>query len=251
VPGESPAGVHRRACNYRGCMLAEQEAFAEARDHFDRSIALDPRFAPAYCNRARMWLELGDVIQARADGEALRAFDPHYPLGVSTREMVDLLHRLREARGGTFTENAAAHGLLDFLRAYDRPPRPGEVGAVLAEQQSPFVVPELPADPTVEQLNHFGVVVGRIGRYAEAIDALTRAIALDDTYDRAYFNRGNAHRLARQYADAERDLSSYIARHPTDDAALALRAEVRRATGARSRAERDDLAARLWSRRSR
>lgn len=248
--GGDSAGARARAFNYRGCVLAEAERFRPAVEHFSACLALDPGFAPAYCNRIRMHLELGDGPAVDDDLAALQSVDPEYPVGVATVGLVEAMRRIAPYHDDGLespAEIAAEHGLLDYLRIYDRPMRPSELGRTLAEHPDPFVVEPLPPDPSVEDLNHHGVVLGRSGRLDEAVAALTAGIALDPTYDRLFFNRGNAHRLARRDEDALADLSEYIERAPADPSGFTLRARVLRALGRHDEAEADESAAVLWS----
>jgi tetratricopeptide (TPR) repeat protein len=245
--GEDEASQQMRAFNYRGCMLAEHQELAPAREHFTACVDLDPAFAPAYCNRIRVCLELGDRSTVDADCATLEGLDPDYVVAAGTLELVQALRRFAEHHEGSTAELAAKHGLLDFLRTYDRPPRPSELGQTLAELPNPFELAPLAADATVEELNHHGVVLGRSGRYQEAVDALTAGIELDTGYDRLYFNRGNALRLAKRYDEALADLSTYVTRAPADPGGFTLRALVLRDLGRDREAEADEAAARLWS----
>jgi tetratricopeptide (TPR) repeat protein len=215
-PGDDSAKALMRAFNYRGCVLADAERFRPALEHFTACLTLDPGFAPAYCNRIRMHLELGDGPAVDADSAALQSVDPAYPVGIATVGLVEAMRRIARYHDGSESpaEIAAEHGLLDYLRIYDRPMRPSELGRTLAELPDPFTIEPLPADPTVEDLNHHGVVLGRSGRLDEAVAALTAGIALDPTYDRLFFNRGNAHRLAQHYEEALADFGEYIGRGP-------------------------------------
>lgn len=246
-PADSTDAALGRACNYRGCRLAEHQLFDAAREHFDEAIALHPRFAPAYCNRARVALERGDLASARADCAAMAAFDPDYPVGVDTARLVETLTEMVGTHGGTLVENAAEHGLLGFLRAYDRPAIPGQFGTTVHDQPSPFDIPVLSADPGAEELNHRGVVLGRIGRYGDAEAAFDRAHEVDPGYTRVLYNRGRVHLLQRNHAAAVADFTAYIDREPAEASAYAMRARAYRAAGNEALAAADDAAARLWS----
>jgi tetratricopeptide (TPR) repeat protein len=247
-PSDSPAGRMRRVYNYRGCRLAEMSAaYVAAKDHFGACIEIDPRFAPAFCNRARMWIEHGDLAAARSDCDAAATFDPRYPALVVTRKLIDALQLMSKTRSGSYAEIAAEHGLLDYLRCYDRPARPGEFQGTLNDLPDPFDPPVLGKHPTASNANHLGVVLGRMGRYAEADAALTTAIRADPHFDRAYFNRGKVRFLADDSAGAIADLTTYIDRNHGDVDAYALRAQVLRKAGHEDRAAADEAAVALWS----
>jgi len=247
-PSDSPAGRMRRVCNYRGCRLAEiAAAYAVAKDHFDACINIDPRFAPAFCNRARMWIELGNLAAARSDCDAVTAFDPKYPVLVVTRKLIDALQLMSQRHGRNYAEIAAAHGLLDYLRRYDRPPRSGEMGGTVSELPDPFDPPTLGRNPTASEANHRGVVLGRMGRYQEADAVLTAAIRRDAEFARAYFNRGKVRLLAGNSAGAIADLTAYINRNSGDADAYRLRAQALRNAGQHDKAAADEHAAALWS----
>jgi len=48
------------ACNNHGSILKEMNRKEEALKYFERSIEINPKYAPAYCNAGLMMLELGD-----------------------------------------------------------------------------------------------------------------------------------------------------------------------------------------------
>lgn len=134
----TPADVYKRTLNYRGCRLAERGEYSAAIEHFSSTLEIDPNFAPAYCNRARAWLELNQVERAWAECEALLAVDPEYDVGRATCQLVETLQRLKTSRQGTVAEIAEEHGLLEFLRRYDRPLMPGEHAQAISRPANPL-----------------------------------------------------------------------------------------------------------------
>jgi len=63
------------AHNLEGLILARSGATDLALTHFDRAIALDPRFTHAYLNRANYRLDRGDFAGARSDLAILRELE--------------------------------------------------------------------------------------------------------------------------------------------------------------------------------
>ena len=112
------------AYNYRGCCLAEGGRFAPALEHFTAALVIDADFVPAYCNRARVLIELDRDDDALRDCRAIKAIDPQYATGRVTVEaiekIVELRHQVLSPAEGPRLR------LLRILREYDRPLRPGE-----------------------------------------------------------------------------------------------------------------------------
>lgn len=63
---------------------------------------------------------------------------------------------------------------------------------------------------SVSELNNRAVAYIDSGRYAEAIDLLTKALSLDPKRSGLLFNRAEAHRLSGNLAEARRDLLSEL-----------------------------------------
>src|ERR1051326_7762724 len=210
------ADVYKRVYNYRGCRLAERGDYDASIEHFNVTLSLDPYFAPAYCNRARAYLELNRLDQARADCETMYAFDDKYPIGRATYQLVNALHKHKALREqGTAAELAEEYGLLELLRSYDHPLTPHQM--YVPRQGNPLALPELNrADATAEELNHLGVVQVRSADFTEAIDAFNLAIQRKPGYDRAYFNRAQAYMRIGNYEKAVADFSFLAQQDPQD-----------------------------------
>jgi tetratricopeptide (TPR) repeat protein len=232
VGAQQPADVYKRLLNYRGCCLAERGEYAAAVEHLDLVLKLDPAFAPAYCNRARARLELGQIPAAWADCEALVATDPDYPEGRVTYHLGVALRRLKETQAGSVGELAEEHRLLGVLRLYDRPLKPREQGRAVT------------LEGIADQLNHIGVVLGTLGDYRGAIAAFRQLLEMTPDYTRALFNLGRAHALLGEHAAAVEQFSACLALRPGDPEVYAQRAESYRALGDARRAADDERAAR-------
>jgi tetratricopeptide (TPR) repeat protein len=237
--------VFMRVLNYRGCMLAERGEFMAAIEHFSLTLQLDPSFAPAYCNKARAWLELNDVEKAREECKTLTAVDPHYSVGQATTQLVEVLGRLKASRPGTISEIAEEHGLLEFLRLYDRPLKPEEEMLAQTHSLNPFEGSEITdADSTAEELNHIGVVRGRSGDYEGALQAFDQALKRKPDYMEPLFNRGRTYLLSGKHEKAIADFTMLIQRNPAEVDAYHLRAQAYREIGNTAAAEADEKRAR-------
>lgn len=211
------ADVYKRVYNYRGCLLAERGDYTAGIEHFNVTLSLDPHFAPAYCNRARAYLELNRLENAWADCQTMYAFDDKYPAGRATYQLVNALCKHKALREeGTAAELAEEYGLLESLRRYDRPLTPHEMYE--PRQENPLELPELNvAEATAEELNHLGVVQVRSADFTEAIEAFNLAIQRKPGYDRAYFNRAQAEMRIGNYEKAIADFSFLVQQNPQDD----------------------------------
>ena len=136
-------------------------------------------------NRARSWIERGEIDRAVKDCRRMTELDPDYKAGRETVVMVETLGRLQSERGGTLLERAHEHGLLGLLRRYDRPRMPGETLQVAMRQPAVSIANEqAPQNPgrTPSEWNHEGVLAGRRGDYQTALEAFTKAIEADPRF---------------------------------------------------------------------
>jgi tetratricopeptide (TPR) repeat protein len=220
------ADIYKRVFNYRGCCLAERGEYVASIEHFNVTLSLDPYFAPAYCNRARAHLELNHLEDAWKDCRAMHSFDPNYPVGQATSQLVETLHRLKQRRKGTLAEIAQAQDLLKLLRRYDRPLKPQEQRLRAGEQVNPLEMPaELGPHATADALNHLGVVRGRRGDYKGAIEAFSRALQREPGYLKAYYNRAKAYVLLDEYEKAIADFTAIVEQNPQETEARRYLAE--------------------------
>ncbi|MFF8293280.1 tetratricopeptide repeat protein [Streptomyces sp. NPDC016309] len=240
LAGTGPLGTPVDTLNHRGCVLAEHDRFRAAVAHFSAALDADPGFVPARVNRARCSLELGRTGEARADAaEALRR-DPGHPPARHTDRLVRTLLALADDSPLPMGLLAAAHGLRVQLRTYDRPARPGEVRRGDPWDEEPFTPPpEPPVSATAAELIHYGVVSGRIGRYAEAAHAFEAALVKDPRDKRARYNLAKAHQMA---GDHERALAELRRLKNPSAEARALRARSLRALWRIEEARAEDAA---------
>ncbi|MFK0259380.1 tetratricopeptide repeat protein [Streptomyces sp. NPDC090445] len=222
--GETPA----QALNHRGCVLAEHEQFRPAVDHFSAALQADPGFVPARVNRALCALELGRVDDARSDAAEALGCDPVYPPARFADRLVRLLLSLAAGSPLPVGLLAAEHGVVGLLRTYDRPRHlldevrsdsPWDLEAITPP-------PKPPASAGAAEHNHYGVVNGRLGRYAEAVHAFESALARDPKHSRARFNLAKAHQMA---GDHEQALAVLVGKNLPRGEACTLRARSLRA----------------------
>ena len=65
-------------------------SYSEARRWLDSALTVDPTFAIGYAHRGMLAVQLGDLVQARADGEMALRVGAGYPLpGLAVLTMVD------------------------------------------------------------------------------------------------------------------------------------------------------------------
>jgi len=100
------------------------------------------------------------------------------------------------------------------------------------KQQSPNSVAGPTTDPLTarkskDQWFNEGRTYHQAQQYQKAIDAYSRAIALDPSYVWAYYNRGNAYSDLKQYKEAVADYDRALALDPSLDLAKTKRAGVR------------------------
>ena len=223
-----PDQVMVRIFNYRGCRLCEGRAYREGSDHFAAALQLDPGFLPAYCNHARSCLEQEDLSGALRDVREIKARDPDYLEGRATVGLVETLEKLKSThKGASLARLSHEYGLIELLRRYDRPLRPGELVSPPLDLSTPQHAAEPDGGKTSSVLNHEGVTAGRAGRMADALAAFSEAIARDPEYADAWFNRGKVHMLERRWREAIGDFAQAIQLDPKHDDAHLLLEETR------------------------
>jgi tetratricopeptide (TPR) repeat protein len=210
-----------RICNFRGSKLAEARHFDEAIAHFNEALRIDDGFVPAYCNRARCFLERGDLPAAISDAGQIEARDPAYLPGQETIGLVRTFERLRATRRESIASLAHLHGLTALMQQYDRP----VASTRELMQRNPRILTTetaLDAKKTAADLNQEGVMAGRQGNYQRAIELFGRAVEREPTFADAWYNRGKTYRLSGLPADAISDFTQAIKFDPTHDDALLL-----------------------------
>ncbi len=146
----------------QGNALAKLGRREEAIQGYDTALEHDPRYAPAQANRARMLFDLGQgLYHQRRFEEALDAIDR--AIAAQTQQAV--VHHLR------------AMILLNLRRRED---------ALAAIDAS------LKINPDYEVQLSRAVILGALGRFAEGVAALDRAIAAQPGNPTGYFRRAQA-----------------------------------------------------------
>lgn len=221
---QEPQALFARVLNFRGCRLAENGYHVEAIDHFTNALKLDNTFVPAHCNRARSWIERGEIDRAAEDCRRLTELDPDYGPGRETIALVDALARLQAAKGGSLLDLAHEHGVLELLRRFDRPRLPGELLDAIVNPAISVVAeePSLKRPRTPAEWNHEGVLAGRRGEYEAAAAAFTNAIEADPLFANAWFNRGKTFKLWNRTREAIRDFQEAVRLDPSNDDAHLL-----------------------------
>jgi serine/threonine-protein kinase len=190
--------------------LGETE-YREALRHFERAIARDPDFAPAYTGMAHLQALLGDGAGAKRSAERARALDPTLAEAPMVLGMVLQLygHDWKGAEDA-FSEairlnpgHAEAHHELSMhlmrLGRFDEARREGQRALAIA--------------PLTARFEHgLGEVEYFAGRYDHALAAMNKTLALDSTYAAAYGVQVTVHAEQGRFEEAHRALSM-CARH--------------------------------------
>lgn len=238
-------------CNYRGSKLAEARHFKEAILHFNEALRADDGFVPAYCNRARCFLELEDLPAAIHDAGEIAARDPSYLPGQETVELVRTFEHLRATRRESIATLAHVQGLTELMRQYDRPL--ASTREMMRRRPRTLTSEKIQeAAKSASDWNHEGVVAGRQGKYREAVEMFGRAVEREPTFADAWYNRGKAYRLCGQPAEAISDFAQAVKIDPAHDDALLLMEETKEETQAEEQSgwpklTRDAVVPSVWS----
>ena len=171
-------------------LSADKATYRAALAAFDRAVALDPDYAPAWGQRARVLAVLANQYAA---ADELRTL---YAEGLRSAERAVALA----------PESAAAHaalaylqvsGRLDFASAAGSYQRAYERGAHNADILIPY-----------------GAFAVRVGRGSDALAAVERAVRLDPLNPRSHFGRGYVLSALRRYRDALAPLRKALALSP-------------------------------------
>src|SRR5690606_24978566 len=137
-------------------------------------IAINPKFAKAYANRATLYVQAGDVERAVADYQEALRLEPNLSQAlVGYGRLCHMTGRLDEA-------------LANFDRAMEQP-----------------------SDVTAEVACSRGDLLVDLGRYREALQDYAAAIDLDPQFEHAY--RNGAWLLATCPDDTIRDAQAALA----------------------------------------
>jgi len=199
----------RRASIYndRGVAHWRERRYEQALADFEKSIALNPDYAPVYNNRGNVLMQMGRIEDAIKDFTRAIELAPAYGAAFNNRGNAYLaLGRTAEAEA----DLRRASKLLPSSAA----PLNGR-GKVAAAQSLPFA----------------------------SMRYLNRAILLNRNYPAAYRNRAAAHIEVRQYEDALSDLEQVVATSEGDQDLLIQRGRLRAKAGDEQAAIQDFSAA--------
>jgi len=203
LPELRRASVH----NDRGVAHWRQRRYEQALADFEKSIALNPDYAPVYNNRGNVLMQMGRVE------DAIRDF---------TRAI-----ELAPAYGAAFNNRGNAYYSL------------GQIEEAEADLRKATEL--LPA--SAAPLNGRGKVASAQSLPFSSLRYLNRAILLNRNYPAAYRNRAEAHIEVRHYQDALSDLEQVVATSDGDERLLILRGRVYAEAGDHQAAVQDFSAA--------
>lgn len=191
LPELRRASIH----NDRGVAHWREQRHEQALADFEKSIALNPDYAPVYNNRGNVFMQMGRIEDAIKDFTRAIELAPAYGAAFNNRGNAYLaLGRIAEAEA----DLRRASKLLPSSAA----PLNGR-GKLAAAQSLPFA----------------------------SMRYLNRAILLNRNYPAAYRNRAAAHIEVRQYEDALSDLEQVVATSDGDEELLILRGRVHARAG--------------------
>lgn len=222
----------------RGYNLAEQKKYDQAAAIFQKVISIDPKYVMAYENLAYSLHELGKYSEALDAINRALALQPDHVWSLDERgsiyndqekyelavadfdkaiqlESTDrfafahrglalrMLHKYPEALDSL---NKAIELRDDYMWAYN------ERGDVYSDSDQPAKAvadydKAIQLDPTYKYSYSKGYDLRKLGRYQEAVEALTKGIELDPKWEWAYEERGLIyHDNLFQYENAYQDM---------------------------------------------
>ncbi|MFP3921505.1 MAG: tetratricopeptide repeat protein [Dichotomicrobium sp.] len=193
--------------NDRGVAHWRERNHDKALADFEKSIAINPDYAPVYNNRGNVYMAQGRVEDAIADFSRAISLAPAYGAAFNNRGNAYL------ARGESDKAEADLTKAIKFLPSSAAP------------------------------LNGRGKVAAAEGRPFASLRYLNRAVLLNRNYPAAYRNRATAHIEVRHYDDALGDLEQAVATSDGDAQLLILRGRVRSLDGKHRAAVQDFSAA--------
>ncbi len=199
----------RRASIYndRGVAHWREQRHERALEDFEKSIELNPDYAPVYNNRGNVLMATGRIEEAIEDFSQAIALAPAY--------------------GAAFNNRGNAYMALGQLEK--------------AEADLRRAVQLLPS--SAAPLNGRGKIAAAQARPFASLRYLNRAILLNRNYPAAYRNRAAALIEVRHYADALNDLEQASATAEGDAQLLVLRGQVNSYRGQHEEAVQDFSAA--------
>jgi tetratricopeptide (TPR) repeat protein len=152
VGGGSPA----KTAYYEGVQLAKQREYAEALVCYDKAISLDPKFSPAYSDRAGMRIIFGHPEKSLSDCDEAISLNPENAMAYANRGFA-------HTKLGQFEK-----AIEDFTNAL----------------KFNYITPDV--------LKMRGVALAKLGKYDLAIIDFSKAIKLQPNDPQLYLNRATA-----------------------------------------------------------
>lgn len=221
------------AHNNLGLLYYEEENHEAALEHLDRAIASKPRSVESYTARGLVHAKLGDTDRAVADFDRAVELDPAYPQARLNRGNFYLdIGRYQQA----IVDLALfAEGNPDYLPALRSLARARSAAGLHARALVDFDV-IVSRSPDHEAFLNRGVARINAGRHEEAVEDLSRAIALNPGSADAHANRAFALVRLQRPDSALADFDRAIALDPARPVFYRLRGGVHDLLGDRPRA---------------
>lgn len=194
---------------YRQAMDAiQRDDIDQAIRDLQRAIGADPKYVRAINDLGVIYLRLNRLAEAettfrQATEISKRFFHPRMNLGLALnrqrkyKEAIDVLGPLHDENHGMFEVRLAyANALMGY----------GDLARAETIYRSELQSPKLPA--LIRASTHFrlGVVLNRLGRFAEAVAELEKSIALNPDAANSHLQLGGALMQLPQLARAESEL---------------------------------------------
>jgi predicted O-linked N-acetylglucosamine transferase (SPINDLY family) len=201
------------AMHLLGVSVLECGRFDEARQVFERAVALDQRSAEAHCNLGFALYNLKRLDEARACLEKSVALKPNYP--TAQKNLGDVLLRL----------GLAEQAIAAFDRALEQKPDDADAycnRAVAEMQLRRFEAAVMSAERALAlQPRHFEALVDKglahleLRHYEVAEQALNAALAIKPDHAELLAHRGRLYLLLGQKAQAGADFDAALALEPS------------------------------------
>jgi tetratricopeptide (TPR) repeat protein len=221
------------AHNNLGLLYYDDGDHDAALTHLDRAIEIKPSAVESYTSRAMVHAELGDVARATADFDRAVELDPSYPQARLNRGNFYLDHRRYQQ--AVVDLALFVEGNPDYLPALRSLAR-ARSGAGLHERALVDFDVIVSRSPDHEAYLNRGLARINAGHPAEAVDDLTKAIALKPDSADAHANRAFALVRLQRLDQALADFDRAIAIDPARPLFYRLRGGVHEMLGDRSRA---------------
>lgn len=236
------------ARNGLGLALFEERKIAEAINHYNEGIRLDPWYADIYNNRGLAYAELGQRQRAIEDYNQAIRLKKNFPDGYYNRGNVyskcgqyqyaidDYNEAIRIRpdhaesyynRGVNYSElGKYKHAIKDYSEvirmkpnyaeaSYDRGVAYGEMGQYQQAIKDYNETIRIKSDH-FRAYNNKGTIYAKLGHYQQAIEYFDKSIRLKHNYADAYYNRGFAYASLNDDQRAIDDFSESIRLNPDD-----------------------------------